>query len=235
MRWKKSLPESLEIEGRALPVEWRRNPRARRMILRVDSSGGGLQLTLPPGASEGQAADFLERHHGWIAARLKKLPETIPFAPGAAVPVLGIPHRIQPAPWARRGVWRESGLLYVSGTAEHLARRVGDYLKAEARRACSARALEKATAIGAKITRVSVRETRSRWGSCSSSGSLSFSWRLILAPEAVLDYVVAHEVAHLRHLDHSPAFWRLVAELAPDFEAQRRWLKREGAGLWRYG
>lgn len=235
MRWKASLPESLEIDGRSVPLAARRNQRARRMNLRLDAGNGGLELTLPPGVSEDAALDFLERHQGWIAARLKRLPAPVAFQHGAELPILGERHRIQHAPWARRGVWREQGLLYVSGAAEHLARRVADYLKAEARRVCRARAEEKALAIGARLSRVSVRETRSRWGSCSSDGALSFSWRLILAPELVLDYVVAHEVAHLRHLNHSPAFWRLVAELAPDFEAQRRWLKRQGSGLWRYG
>ena len=123
----------------------------------------------------------------------------------------------------------------MSGRAEHLPRRVRDYLKAEAKQELSVRSHDKAAAIGQRVTRVTLRDTKSRWGSCSHQGALSYSWRLILAPESVLDYVAAHEVAHLVHMDHSPSFWRLVADLHPDPDSARAWLKRDGSALWRYG
>jgi predicted metal-dependent hydrolase len=230
-----SLPDSLEIEGRAVALKVKRNPRARRVILRLDAGDGSAVLTLPPGLSNREALAFLEKNRGWLAARLKRLPETIPFDAGTEIPILGEPHLIVPRPDARRGLWREEGRLFVSGKPEHLARRVTDYLKAEGKKVISGRAQEQAARIGAKVKRVTLRDTRSRWGSCSHEGALSFSWRLILAPEPVLDYVVAHEVAHLLQMNHSPAFWRLVAELHPEHERDRAWLKREGAGLWRYG
>lgn len=218
-----------------MALKVRRDARARRLILRVDPADGGVALTIPKGTSNRTAIDFLERHEGWIAGRLHKLPVPTPFTHGGEVPILGTLHRIEHRPGARGGVWREDQVVFVTGKPEHLQRRLTDYLKAEARRICRARAEKLATAVGAKITRVTVRDTRSRWGSCSTSGALSFSWRLIMAPEAVLDYVIAHEVAHLRHHDHSPAFWRLVGELTTDHQTQRRWLKREGSALWSFG
>ena len=229
------LPESLEIEGRRVALKLRRNPRARRVILRLDAGDGAAVLTIPPGYSNREALAFLEKNRGWLAARLRRLPQTIPFLAGTEIPILGEAHLIVHEPQARRGLWREPGRLFVSGREEHLARRVTDYLKAEGKREITQRAHAKAAEIGRKVARVTLRDTRSRWGSCSHQGALSFSWRLILAPESVLDYVVAHEVAHLRHMDHSPAFWGVVAALHPGHERERAWLKREGAALWRYG
>ena len=229
------LPDSLEIEGQRVALKATRNPRARRVILRLDAASGTALLTLPPGFSNRDALAFLQRNKGWLAQRLQKLPEAIPFQDGAVLPILGEPHRILHEPGARRGLWREEGHLHVSGRAEHLPRRVRDYLKAEAKQELSVRSHDKAAAIGQRVTRVTLRDTKSRWGSCSHQGALSFSWRLILAPESVLDYVAAHEVAHLVHMDHSPSFWRLVADLHPDPDSARAWLKRDGSALWRYG
>lgn len=229
------LPDSLEIEGQRVALKATRNPRARRVILRLDAASGTALLTLPPGFSNRDALAFLQRNKGWLAQRLQKLPEAIPFQDGAVLPILGEPHRILHEPGARRGLWREEGHLHVSGRAEHLPRRVRDYLKAEAKQELSVRSHDKAAAIGQRVTRVTLRDTKSRWGSCSHQGALSYSWRLILAPESVLDYVAAHEVAHLVHMDHSPSFWRLVADLHPDPDSARAWLKRDGSALWRYG
>lgn len=229
------LPETLEIEGRSLPLKVKRNSRARRVILRLDAAEGAAALTLPPGFSNREALAFLEKNRGWLAERLKRLPRRIAFEPGGSLPILGVTHEIVSLPEARRGVWREAGRLYVSGRPEHLPRRVADYLKAEAKNELVWRAREMAARLERKVTRVTVRDTRSRWGSCSHQGALSFSWRLILAPEEILDYLVAHEVAHLVEMNHSPAFWRQVARLHPNHKRARAWLKREGASLWRYG
>ncbi len=124
----------------------------------------------------------------------------------------------------------------MTGQPAHTERRVRDFLKAEARRQIVERAQAKAAIAGRKIRRISLRDTRSRWGSCASGGNLNFSWRLVLAPDGVLDYVVAHEVAHLVHMNHSPAFWQTVATLTDaDVKAQRAWLRRHGNGLFAYG
>jgi len=138
-------------------------------------------------------------------------------------------------PRARRGVWRGPGTIVVSGQAEHLGRRLGDFLKREARQEITRRARDKATRIDRRVGRISLRDTRSRWGSCSSRGDMNFSWRLILTPDFVLDYVVAHEVAHLVELNHSRRFWKLTAELTAEMERAKNWLSREGALVHRYG
>ncbi len=228
------------------------------------AGGGGLCLTLPPGVELAEGLAFVERSRDWIAQRLRRLPEPIPLAAGTRIPVLGEELLIQHAPWSRRPPWRErpgaegkggaegkageggkggeGGILWVGGAAEHLPRRVGDHLKAEARREIAARARAKAAALPTlaprdhrRLGRITLRDTRSRWGSCSHRGDLNFSWRLVFAPLAVLDYVVAHEVAHLAHLDHSPAFWRLCDALSEEPGWTKAWLKRHGAGLLRYG
>jgi predicted metal-dependent hydrolase len=238
-----TAPSHLTFAGREVPLELRVSSRARRLSLRLDPGRGGLVLTLPEGLPVEHGLDFLDRQSGWIAGRLALLPQRVPFADGALVPILGVEHRIRHAPWARGAVWSDSGLLWVAGAAEHMARRVTDYLKAEARRQVARRSREKAARLpeltgGGRMRplgRIAVRETSSRWGSCTARGDLSYCWRLVLAPEAVLDYVVAHEVAHLAHLDHSAAFWRLCRRLADDCDGSRAWLRRNGALLQRYG
>lgn len=226
---------TLVIAGETVPLALRHSSRARRFLLRVDPADGAVRVTLPEGVPAFEGLRFAERHLEWIAQRRAALPEARPFEPGVILPILGVEHCIHHAEWARRGVWRESGIIWVSGRREHLARRVADFLKAEARRAVTASAIDKAAKVARAVRRISLRDTRSRWGSCTAAGDLSFSWRLILAPEIVLDYVVAHEVAHLVYLDHSPAFWQVVERLAEEPRAARRWLRREGSQLWRYG
>jgi predicted metal-dependent hydrolase len=151
--------------------------------------------------------------------------------------VLGTPHLIRAAPQTLRGVVEcADGVLTVPGDPAHLSRRLTDYLKAEARREIGIRARDKAARIERRVAAVTLRDTRSRWGSCNSAGRLNFSWRLIMAPEFVLDYVVAHEVAHLAEMNHGPKFWRLCAQLSgADPTTARAWLKRHGPELHAYG
>ena len=165
-----------------------------------------------------RARDFAQQHGGWIAARLKRLPEAAPFLHGVEVPLRGIPHRIVHRRGVRGTVWTETDdrgqrLICVAGEPPHLDRRIGDFLKREARRDLEAAASRYAAKLGIAVKRISIRDQSSRWGSCSNTGVLSFSWRLILAPGFVLDYLAAHEVAHLKELNHSPRFWRLVGKL----------------------
>jgi predicted metal-dependent hydrolase len=192
-------------------------------------------MILPARASLRDAEKFALAHRVWLAERLARLPGKVEFVPGARVPILGTEHEIVHDPAARRGVWLDEGAIKVSGQVEFVPRRVGDFLKAEAKRIILPRAHDLAAAIGRKPGRVTVKDTRSRWGSCSAAGDLSFSWRLVLAPEWVLTYVVAHEVAHLAELNHSPAFWAVVAGLNADHVHARSWLKSFGARLHRYG
>jgi predicted metal-dependent hydrolase len=178
----------------------------------------------------------LRAQRGWIAARLEALPRPVAFVEGAIVPVLGTPHRIrQESDPEAPPVMIADGEIRVRGDPAHLSRRVHDHLVRLARQELTRRARLLAAQIGKPIARVTVRDTKSRWGSCSARGCLSFSWRLVLAPESVVDYVVAHEVAHLAEMNHGPRFWRLVQSLTPDCAAPRAWLNRHRNQLLAYG
>jgi predicted metal-dependent hydrolase len=195
-------PSALEIifDKSVFLVRLRRHRQARRYTLRIDAPLREVVLTMPPRGSVREARDFAQQHGGWIAARLKRLPEAAPFVHGVEVPLRGIPHRIVHRRGVRGTVWTETDdrgqrLMCVAGEPPHLDRR----------------------------------------GSCSNTGVLSFSWRLILAPSFALDYLAAHEVAHLKELNHSPRFWRLVGRLDADFERAKAWLDAHGTDLHRYG
>ena len=222
-----------------MPVTLRKHCRASRMVIRIDAArnGGedGVFVTIPTGASFTAGRDWLNAKAVWVEEQLRSLAPRIPFANGASVPLLGVAHIIRHRPDARRGVWLETGEIHVSGRAEHLARRVLDWFKREARRDITRRVSEKAGRLDRQPGRVTLRDTRSRWGSCAANGNLSFCWRLIMAPEFVLDYVVAHEVAHLQEANHRPAFWRSVAALTRDPDTARAWLRKYGEGLHRIG
>jgi len=225
----------LSIDGRTVPVRLRRNGRARRIVLRIDKDGDGVVVTLPSRVPADEGIAWAHKQKTWIAERLAKLPARIPFADGAVIPFAGDDHIIRHAPGSRRGVWREDGTIFVSGRPEHLSRRVGDWLRRQARDRLVAQAGVLAGQLGMAHGRITVRDTRSRWGSCSSTGNLNFCWRLILAPADVLDYVVAHEVAHLKEPHHGPAFWQTVAILDRHADKARRWLREHGEQLHFFG
>jgi predicted metal-dependent hydrolase len=227
--------ETLALPRGPAHIEWRRSTRARRVSLRIDSRGGAVVITLPPRAGRGAGMALLMTHADWVAERLAALPDAVPFADGAIMPIAGRPHRIRHMPHARGGAWLQNDELCVSGAPEFLPRRVLDFLRAEARRQLTALASAKAAKLGITPRRVSVKDTRSRWGSCASDGSLAFSWRLVMAPEPVQDYVVAHEVAHLKHMNHGKRFWALVNRLTPHAAEAIPWLRVEGSRLLRVG
>lgn len=209
--------------------------KAKRISLRVDPIGGRVILVKPRRASKKAATAFAQEKIDWIAEQLAELPKPVPFETGAVVPLHGRPHIIRHCPDARRGVWIEGDEIRVSGSREHLSRRLHDWMKSETRRCVTPLAHRFAEELGKTVTQISVRDTRSRWGSCTSDGKLSFSWRLILTPENVLTYVVAHEVAHLQELNHSDNFWRVVEDLIGDKSPSTDWLKTYGRDLHRYG
>lgn len=230
---------TVSFGGEVHPVHMRRHRQARRYTLRILAASCEVVLTMPPRGSVRHAKEFAQKHSAWIAARLRRLPGAAPFADGALLPLRGREHRIEHRPGARGTVWIETHgsehLLCVAGAEPHLPRRVHDYLKREAKRDLQAASLLAAQALGIEFKRVSVRDQSSRWGSCSSSGALSYSWRLILAPPFVLDYLAAHEVAHLIEMNHSRRFWRLVESICPHMVRAKAWLDAHGADLHCYG
>jgi hypothetical protein len=230
---------TVAFDGEIYPVRLRRHSQARRYTLRIHASSRDVVLTMPPRGSVKQAREFAQKNGAWIAIRLRRLPDAVPFAHGARLPLRGIDHRIDHRRGERGTVWVEQNdgelRLCVAGAAPHVSRRVHDYLRREARRDLETASRAAAQALGVAVRRVSVRDQSSRWGSCSSTGVLSYSWRLILAPAFVLDYLAAHEVAHLIEMNHSRRFWRLVEKICPDMGHAKAWLDAHGADLHRYG
>jgi predicted metal-dependent hydrolase len=227
--------------GDVLPITIKRHARARRMILRLDRQATGVIVTMPERASRRKALEFARMHEEWIRSRLIAVPAPVPFAQGAVIPVRGVPHCIRHA-GVNRGAVRvhreregKLSIIEVAGDAAHLARRVRDWLKEESKKDLATASLAYAKAMKVRFSKVSVRDPASRWGSCSAMGHLSYSWRLIFAPPFVLDYVAAHEVAHLTHMNHGPKFWALVARHCPEFDKAREWMKRHGRLLHSYG
>ncbi len=218
-----------------VPVFLRESLRARRVSLRVDAPARKVILVKPKRMSRAKALEFATERADWISDRIAEFVDPVPFEPGASVPVLDVDHVIVHAPEARRGVWADEGYIHVSGQAEFVPRRVRDWFKEQARDVITPVAYEYASRLDRSISRVSVRDQRSRWGSCTEDGTLSFSWRLIMAPEHVMQYVVAHEVAHLRELNHSKRFWCVVDELVSHRAESTAWLAAHGMNLHRYG
>ncbi|WP_262312149.1 M48 family metallopeptidase [Acidiphilium sp. AL] len=225
--------ESVIIGGRAASVRWRRSQRARRVALKIDPQGGEIVITLPPRGSRRAGLALLRGHEDWVAAKLAALPAPMRLADGEMIPVCGTPRTIIHDPVMRGGTVIAASIIRVTGQKEFLARRVRDALREFAHERFSQRAHETAAKIGVRPRRVRVKDTTSRWGSCAPDGTLMFSWRLIMAPDFVQDYVIAHEVAHLRYLNHGSAFWDLTNRLTPYRAAATSWLSTHGPGLLR--
>lgn len=211
------------------------------MTLRVSRTRRNVVVTMPLQCDLATAGQFVDRHIDWVKARLGSLPEPIALSDGAVVPLRGEPHQVVLANRRIRGVVVQvdpprGGLprLTVAGSADHGPRRLCDWLAAEARSDLEVAVGRHSRRLGLRPCRIAVRDQSSRWGSCSSTGVLSFSWRLVLAPPLVLDYVAAHEVAHLAEMNHGPRFWALVKRTMPGMEEPRSWLKACGAELHRY-
>lgn len=229
------------IEELDCPVEVRRHPGARRLTLRVSRTRRAVIVTLPVQCDLGEAGSFLNRNIEWVRERLNSLPTPVPFTDGALMPLRGEFHTLVfTGKRATGGVVRAHATsslpeLRISGRLEHAPRRLRDWLAEEARRDLDTRVLVHTRALGVKAKRIAIRDQATRWGSCSTTGVLSFSWRLILAPPRILDYVAAHEVAHLAEMNHGPRFWALVEKLLPSMKDDKRWLQHYGLDLHRYG
>ncbi len=234
--------QRLSIKGLTEPVEVRCHHAARRMTLRVSRTSRSVIVTMPTSCDLAQAGTFLNSHLDWVRERLGNLPEHVPFGAGSSIPLRGILHRVIEVGPRRSGRVVEVAIddngrpaLAVNGEAAHVARRLQDWLAHQAGADLTERVKWHADNLKLRPARITVRDQRSRWGSCSTTGALSFSWRLILAPSFVLDYVAAHEVAHLAEMNHGPRFWALVRKTMPRTDEAKNWLQRSGSDLHRFG
>lgn len=233
----KSKPEArqiipLEVGG----VRVKPSSRARRFSLRIDAREGDVIFTWPlkSRVSMEKALQFVEKHRLWIEDQRRHATHQIPFAPGTILPIAGKSYTIEHRPG--RGLTRlEEDRLVVHGGPEHIARRVRDFLKAEAYRHFKALSDAKAASLNLRPVSIRILDPKTRWGSCGPDGRLMYSWRVLLAPPEVMDYLVAHEVAHRVHHNHSRRFWGLCATLTENAAQSRRWLRKEGRRLLAYG
>ncbi len=230
--------------GRRHRVVIKRVNGARRLTLRIRAATLEAVLTMPRTCSFRAARAFAEDHAEWIATRLARLPDRVPLAAGSVIPLRGVATPIVMRQSLRTVAWVDVGagldgvpeqVICVSGDAGQQRRRILDLLRREARRDLDGAARKHAAALGKTFRTLTLRDTRSRWGSCTAAGGLNFSWRLILAPSFVLDYLAAHEVAHLVEMNHSAAYWAVAESLSPNLAQAEAWLKANGAALHRYG
>ncbi len=237
----KSLDDP-RFEDLGAPVEVRRHPKARRLTLRVSRTRRAVVVTLPEKCDLDEANSFVHRNLDWVRERLGTLPDPVPFRDGNLVPVRGQLCEIKLA-----GTHEGKGPVFLDLTAkpipklmvygekEHLPRRLSDWLYEQCQKDLAERVSVHAKFLGLHAKRIVIRDQTTRWGSCSTTGSLSFSWRLIMAPSFVLDYVAAHEVAHLKEMNHGPKFWALVKRTMPDMEQAKTWLQKNGMDLHSFG
>jgi predicted metal-dependent hydrolase len=228
----------LRFEGGGLTAELtlKPSPRARVMRLKVDSRSGAVTLTFPRRVSQRKAIEWAAKQRPWIEAALAKVPAEVPLAPGGELPIEGMAHSIDWEPGGSRLVKLEPGRIIVGGPIETLEARLLRWLKRHAGLVLERETYEYAAKAGVTVSRVGIGDPMSRWGSCSSSGAIRYSWRLILAPDWVRRATVAHEVAHRIHMNHGPEFHALVeALLGADPKPARDWLRRDGAALHRIG
>ncbi len=223
----------VEVAGRLLPIVLRRTSQARRMTMRLAPDGSEVRITLPRWGRSAEALDFARKRAGWLAGQLAAVPERVEIGHGAALPYLGDPHVIAHDPAAPRRVRARDGMLYVGGPTESLTPRLSRWLEGEARRLLAEDLAHYCAVAGQAVPRLMLSRARRRWGSCAHDGTIRINWRLVMAPAHVRRSVVAHEVAHLVHFDHSPDFHALLARIYEgDIRAANRWLKREGRQLY---
>lgn len=225
------MGRQIKIGNPPITVEVRHSKRAKRLSLRVSQLDGKVTLTMPPRATDKEGVSFLQDRESWLRKHIGNITEVIVPQIGGSVPFRGGDLAIH-AGAVRRAIHRDDALI-VPDAVDTIAPRVKAFLKLRARDDLAAASDHYAHLIGRDYSRISLRDTRSRWGSCSSKGVLMYSWRLIMAPPEVLSYVAAHEVAHLVEMNHSQDFWNVVADVMPDYQVHRDWLRRHGNTLHR--
>jgi len=223
----------VDLDGVWAPVTVRRNGQAKRLILRIDHATGEIKLTLPPRASLRDAEKFLKKQQAWLLRERAAITPLHVVGNGGELSYLGDAHSVSFTGVPPRAVVHSDGEIHVGGPLDLAPKRLEKWMRAEAKILLAKRAAVHAQTLSVSYKRISIGDMSSRWGSCSASGTLRFSWRLLMAPYSVLDYVAAHEVAHLREMNHSEYFWQEVAKCVPDHKARRRWLKTQGSALFK--
>lgn len=225
----------LDIDGEVFRVEVVNNTRSKRLTLRLKPDGRGAKVTTPAHVSDEEVSSFLNKNRNWIAVRLARMPKA--GAPGDGTMILfqGTQHKVthldRPRGIVEAKLVAGEPTLLVPGDVEHMARRVVDFMKRQARKNLDMAVVKHAASLGVQPKSMRITDSKTRWGSCSSTRTLSFSWRIIMAPAPVLNYLAAHEVAHLREMNHSQQFWDLVEDICPDMNEQKSWLRRNGSLL----
>ena len=227
---------TLQIGSRSMPLTIREHPRSTRITLRIEPGAKALSLTVPIGLRKHEINDFLDRHQGWLLTKLAHFPQaTVSLGAGSFVMLRGVPHQVEHTGSLRGvtevGLTEGRAVLTISGLPEHSGRRIAAFLKKEARKDLEAAVHLHALGVRKPVKSITMKDTRSRWGSCSWDGNLSFSWRIVMAPPFVIDYLAAHEVAHLDQMNHGPEFWSLCRHLCPRTDEAKAWLKRHGSQL----
>ncbi|KAA9010465.1 M48 family metallopeptidase [Histidinibacterium aquaticum] len=225
------MGDTLRLGNPPISIALRRSARARRLSLRVSQLDGRVTLTLPRGVTQREGERFAREKETWLRGHLGRMGAPEPLEIGGTVPFEGRAHTLEAA--SVRAPRAEGERLLVPGDPDQLGRRVSAFFKLAARERLAEASDRHAAALGRRYGRITLRDTRSRWGSCSSEGNLMYSWRLIMAPREVLDYVALHEVAHLAEMNHGPRFWALVESRCPGWKAHRNWLRDNGPALHR--
>lgn len=215
------------------PLKVVNSQRAKRLSLRIDEKQHIPVLTIPKRCSQAKVKEFLDTNHDWVVNMMARLPLAVRFSDGDKISFWGKNYVIRHC-LENRFSGFDGDVLKISGDIEFLHRRVMEYLKTQTLKTISEMTVEKAALIGKKVKSVAIKDTRSRWGSCTTSGHISYNWRICMAPLEVINYLVCHEVSHLKHPDHSSEFWDCVAQLCPEYKETRRWLKTHGKSLYKY-
>lgn len=223
----------IEIAGQTLPVEIRRLAHARRLTLRLAPDGSAVRVSIPTWAPMAEALAFVQARTDWLERQLAKLAPALPLGPGAIVPWRGNSLQLDHRPGGRRGVHIEQGRVVVGGAVESLAPRLRRWMQGEVRALFQGDLADYAPRAGVAVPPLALTGAQRRWGSCSARGTVRLNWRLAMAPDFVRRSVVAHEVAHLVHFDHSPRFHALLDDLFEgDVRAANAWLKAHGRSLY---
>jgi predicted metal-dependent hydrolase len=215
-----------------IPLILRRSARARRISLRISQLDGRVTLSMPARLAEHEAMEFARSKEAWIRKHLDARGVDVTVGLGAEIPVGGQMLPVVSGSGRKVQIFADS--VAVPGPEGRVGKKLQAYLKEVARDRLAGACDDYAALLGKSYTRLTMRDTRSRWGSCTSDGGLMFSWRLIMTPPEVLDYVAAHEVAHLAEMNHSPAFWAQVERIYGAHKEPRKWLRKHGSDLHRY-